>query len=343
MTDTPTPAVRPERRDQPHLRDYLQVLRRRWFAMLVMLTLVVAGAVAYLLQQTPVYEARARLIVEPVAPAAGTAAPAPDAMIVRQEDLETHYQLLQSRALAQNTISELGVWDRFSARTPPADGAGTPLAALKQKARSALDAGAVWLGARAAPSTTESTEPETEERAQARAVTAFLARLKVAPVQDSRLIEVSFRHADPVLAAHAVNTLATAYISETLNTKTSAIRETSSFLAAQLSEQRKFVAAAEAALQNYRERNDALSMDDKQNIVVQKLADLNAAVTRAKTDRIQRESVYRQATVAGDDPRSLDSVPAVVSNTFVQQQRAELATLQRQQAQLSERARRQAS
>ena len=41
-----------------------------------------------------------------------------------------------------------------------------------------------------------------------------------------------------------------------------------------MGEQRKQVAASEQALQRYREQTDAVSLEDKQNIVVQKLSDL---------------------------------------------------------------------
>ena len=39
------------------------------------------------------------------------------------------------------------------------------------------------------------------------------------------------------------------------------------------------------ALQRYREQHDAVTLENPQNIVVQKLADLNGAVTKAKMER----------------------------------------------------------
>jgi capsular exopolysaccharide synthesis family protein len=80
-----------------------------------------------------------------------------------------------------------------------------------------------------------------------------------------------------------------------------------------------------------------VSLEDKQNIVVQKLADLNAAVTRAKTERIQKEAAYNQMRSLQNDRAALDTFPAILSNTFIQQQKGELANLQRQQAQLSDK------
>src|SRR5438270_526988 len=82
---------------------------------------------------------------------------------------------------------------------------------------------------------------------------------------------------------------------------------------------------------------DSVSLEDKQNIVVQKLADLNAAVTRAKTERIQKEAAHNQLRGLQHDRNALDTFPAILSNTFIQQQKGEIAELQRQQAQLSEK------
>jgi len=70
---------------------------------------------------------------------------------------------------------------------------------------------------------------------------------------------------------------------------------------------------------------------------VQKLADLNAALTRAKTERIQKEAMYQQLQASQLDPARLDTFPAILTNAFIQQQKGELAELQRQYAQASEK------
>src|SRR5262249_18109595 len=116
-----------------------------------------------------------------------------------------------------------------------------------------------------------------------------------------------------------------------------ASKEASDWLGARLGEERKAVQSADAKLQQYREQNDAISLTDRENITVQKLADLNAALTRAKTERIAKEAMYQQLQASQSDPTKLDTYPAILTNTFIQQQKAELADLQRQYAQLSEK------
>src|SRR5262249_8621525 len=63
---------------------------------------------------------------------------------------------------------------------------------------------------------------------------------------------------------------------------------------------------------------------------------LNQAVTAAKTKRLEQEALYQQLTSIQSDPANLDSFPAVLSNQFIQQQRAELSTLMREEAQLAQ-------
>ena len=116
-----------------------------------------------------------------------------------------------------------------------------------------------------------------------------------------------------------------------------ASKEANDWLGARLAEQRKEVEAAEARLQQYREQNETISLVDRDNITVQKLGDLNAAVTRAKTDRLTKEAMYRQLQASASDRARLDTAPQILGNPFIQQQKAELATLQQQAEQASGR------
>jgi uncharacterized protein involved in exopolysaccharide biosynthesis len=80
-----------------------------------------------------------------------------------------------------------------------------------------------------------------------------------------------------------------------------------------------------------------MALEDRQNIVVQRLADLNAAVTKARTDRIEKQSVYDQIRAIQNDRSAVDTFPAILNNTFIQQLKGQLNELQRQKAQLAEK------
>ena len=62
----------------------------------------------------------------------------------------------------------------------------------------------------------------------------------------------------------------------------------------ELAIQQQKVQDSERQLAEYRDKQNAMSLDDKNNIVAQRLNHLNDEALRAKTERIQKESLYNQ-------------------------------------------------
>jgi len=314
--------------DEVHLMDYVRVLyKRRWTVMTVFIVVVLSVTV-YTFTATPIYEARVQILIEKENANVVSFKEAFEQNQITDDYYQTQYKILQSRALARRTINTLKLWDHPQFNPKP-NGSWT----LRRIVTTPLTTAIGWLRQE------KPVDPPLvdETKVESRTIDRFLNNLTVSPIRNSRLVDVKFQSPDAALSANIANTLARAYIEQNLEFKFLSSKEASDWLAAQLGEQRKQVEKSEQALQRYREQTDAVAMEDKQNIVVQKLADLNAAVTRAKTERIQKEAAYVQIRALQNDREALDTFPAILSNGFIQQQKAELADLQRQQAQLSER------
>lgn len=335
---TTTPALRRSNaargHGEPHLLDYARVVVKRRHVALAAFVVVSLAAAVYSFTATPTYEGRAQLLIESDDPnvidfkqVTGDGANA--SSISRQDYYQTQYKLLQSRSVAKKTIDTLNLWDNVELRPDARDQSFS----VSRMAKSSTE----WVSGLFSTRTEHEAPGGDETAAQAEAIDEFLDRLAIAPVRNSRLVEVAYRSENPRLAAEVANAVAKSYIDMNLDFRFTATREASQWLEQQLTEQRKGVESAEVRLQQYREQNDALSLEDRQNIVVQKLADLNAAVTRAKTERLQKEAMYRQLVEAEGDPARLDTFPAILANEFIQQQKAELSALQRKQVQLSEK------
>jgi capsular exopolysaccharide synthesis family protein len=304
------------------------VVKRRHVAAAVFVTVFLAAAV-YSFTATPLYEGRVQLLIEADNPNVVNFKEVIDEAQSRQDYYQTQYKLLQSRSLAKKTIEALGLWTNPELNPDAAE--------RRFSIGNAIRSSAAWTHALFSSNATSEVPSPDETAAQGGTIDAFLTRLAVSPIRNSRLVDVRFRSQDPVIAAKVTNGVAKAYIEQNLEFRFTVSRDASEWLSRQLAEQRRQVEAAESALQRYREQNDALSVEDRENIVVQKLADLNAAVTKAKTDRLLRESMYRQLAAIEHDAAALDTFPAILANHFIQQQKAELANLQRQQAQLAEK------
>jgi capsular exopolysaccharide synthesis family protein len=319
---------------EPHLLDYARVVVKRRHVALTAFSIVALASIVYSFTATPIYEGRVQLLIESDDPnivdfKQVTSDGVNANTLSRQDYYQTQYRLLQSRSVATKTIDALTLWEHAELR-PDLRPEGFSVSGAVRSARE-------WMGGLFAADREAEAPGADETAAQAEAIDNFLERLTVAPIRNSRLVEVAFRSEEPRLSANVANAVAKAYIDMNLDFRFRATQEASEWLEAQLAEQRKGVESAEARLQQYREQNDALSLEDRQNIVVQKLADLNAAVTRAKTERLQKEAMYRQLVAVQDDPVAIDTFPAILGNQFIQHQKGELASLQRRQAQLAEK------
>jgi succinoglycan biosynthesis transport protein ExoP len=315
-----------DRADEAGMSDYLRVLvKRRWTAASTFL-IVLGSITIYTFTATPVYEARVRLLIETENPNVVSFQEVIEQNKASSDYYQTQYRILESRALAQRTLEHAKLWSHpeFS-RTP--DAVARAVAGATQ-----FMARVLGRAETPQPAAVDASRTRDEERA----TDVFLSNLTIAPVRNSRLIDVRFESADPNVAVAVANAHARAYIDQNLEFKFLATKEASDWLANRMAEQRKQLEAGELALQQYREDNDAISLEDRQNIIVQRLADVNAAVTRARTTRIEKEALYNQLRSIQNTRRALDTFPAILSNVFVQQLKAELAALQRQDAELAD-------
>src|SRR5262249_22614892 len=127
-----------------------------------------------------------------------------------------------------------------------------------------------------------------------RLVDAYLDNmLEVSPVARTRLVQVGIQSREPELSARVVNAYAQAYIRQGLGIRNRATEEAQGFLREHLVELKNRVEKAEAALNRYRRNSKIISLDDKENIVVDRLADLNKRLTEAEAERITLEPQVR--------------------------------------------------
>ena len=306
--------------DEVHITDYLRVIyKRRWTATAAFVA-IFGALVVYTFTATPIYEARAQLLIENENPNVVSFQEVMEQNKTTADYYQTQYRLLQSRSLAKRTMDAERFWNHPMFAPKPDDGFSLR----------------AWVSGFFGGEEREA--PGAEETAtQSRSIDAFLRGLTVTPVKNSRLVDISYSSRDPELASRAANAHAKAFIEQNLEFRFTQTQEATEFLTRQMAEQRKAVEAGEVALQTYREQNDAVSLEDRQNIVVQRLADLNAAVTKARTERIEKQAVYNQIRAVQQDRSALDTIPGILSNTFIQELKVELASLQRQEAQLSDK------
>jgi succinoglycan biosynthesis transport protein ExoP len=154
--------------------------------------------------------------------------------------------------------------------------------------------------------------------------------LMVTKVPHTRLIEIRYANSDPRLAAEIANAMASSFIEYNFKTKYDATSQASEWLSRQLADLQLKVQTSEEKLVRYQKENGILGVDEKQNIVMSKLTEINEQLTKAQADRIEREAAYQQLRRA-----SSDSVSADAHTSNLQRLREQEADLQAQIAQMA--------
>jgi capsular exopolysaccharide synthesis family protein len=255
---------------EPHLLDYIIILRKhQWLILTFLLTVVTVVTIASF-KMKPVYLAAARVEVDKESQ---NMSPFPDSnsydeFMDMENYLETQTKILQSETLALQTIKSLDL-----ARYPEFGGGPSTTA---------------WAHNGPAPQ-------------RPAILGAFLGRLTVKRVANSRLIEVTFEAEDPQLAAQIVNTHLQNFVEQNFRSKYDATIQASNWLSSELEGLRIKVEKSENARIAYQRANQTWQIDEKQDITTSKMADLSKAVTEAQTDVAQKEAMYRMAVSGNVD------------------------------------------
>jgi capsular exopolysaccharide synthesis family protein len=265
MIESPITRILDERVADGHgdatLAGYWYVVWKfRWTIVLAMVTLTaIAGAVSFL--TTPVYEATARLEIEPETPLLQSQSSSDIYQKTDADDtfLQTQIQVIASENLAWQTIEELKLASHLG--------------------RSPISAGTL----------------REFDKHKVQLIGAFRSRLRVEQVPKTRMLLVTFEDADPQVAAQVATSLVNTYLEYNFRQKDEAIRR-SGWMERQVEALKTNVEKSQEAVVRYEQQNQIVVAGDKQNVLEQMLADQSRDLTTARSERIQRASLYRQVT-----------------------------------------------
>lgn len=117
--------------------------------------------------------------------------------------------------------------------------------------------------------------------------------------KETRLIDITFTHYDPVVAAKIANAIGATYVAMNLEKKINTSATASDFLQKRIAELQMHIRGGEGQLINYSKNNRIISLDASQNTVVQRLAALNTSLSQAEGERIVAEASYRTSLAPG--------------------------------------------
>ncbi|MDQ8195943.1 polysaccharide biosynthesis tyrosine autokinase [Coraliomargarita sp. SDUM461004] len=284
------------------IMDLIMILRQRWLPGFALGLFLAAACAIFFMSKTPMYETTATMVVEVNAENIVNVAEVVESGVKNSGLLEsamnTHLERLKSRAVAQL------VADSLSADEQRRLTFGSTGFMDHEDELSPLPNPASLVGRGA---------------------------LSVSWLPDSQVIRIQVRHPDAEVAKFLADRYVSVYIRLQLDVRNQTTGDAVQFLDEQAVDLRNKLEQEEGALQQYREANDLVTVEQDQKIVTERLSDLSSAITAARVRQLQIGSRLEQITAAGEDLELLMNIPFIGGRAHVAEIYASLEKLQQQE------------
>jgi succinoglycan biosynthesis transport protein ExoP len=320
--------------EQVHLLDRLVAVFRHIRLVSAVFAVVLAIGFTQSYSTVPRYLAKATVLIQDERSTSVTNLSANDRTYWEDPEpyFNTQFQILRGRGLARRVVQRLDLV-HHPVPVGPQSGIIATLGAARSKVSSAIRS---RLSSAPPPSPRE-TPAHDETSEESGAIGALIGGIDVIPIKGTRLVDVTYDSTDPHFATTAVNTLVQEYVEQNLDLRLRTIDTTLDWLEQQLRKQADKVEAAERAMADYRNQQNALSLDNRQNIVGARLNQLNDAVTKAKTTRLEKQSLNDQVKNLDVNSPRLDTFPAVAQSPVIQTLKGQLSSLESEKAKNADR------
>jgi len=337
-----------------HLKDYWRIVRKRLW-LVVGLTLILPTLVAiYMVRKPDIYESQARIQVDLESGNSllgGMSKNSPVILNSESNDpayFNTQLQILTGPGLLRRVAKNLDL-----EHNPDFGGEPSSNNSIWSSVRRLLG-----LNPKTNPKNSKSNDipvnPSTSTTVQDLAEAERLAdyvdelqtTLRVEPVKETRLtvretrlIDISYRHTDPHLAAKIVNSVAETFILQNMEKRSETSSNTSTYLQQRVAELQTTIRKKEEELINYAKNHQILSLDANQNTVVERLEGLNKQLLVAENERKLAEAAYRASLQPGaaealaEGGGTVDMVPPSATRVTAEAE-LKLAELKQKRAEL---------
>src|SRR5215471_17109298 len=333
------PGGYPEPDDKVNARQLWRIVRKRKWLIAVVVAIVTTVVIIESFRTKSIYQAAATIEIEKenrtLVRTGGDVViqtdEAEDSYLISM-NMKTKIRVLQSRPLLEDVVVALNL-DKNPKFLDVTSKKSIPEALLTIASKLHIGQGIQPIPHVAeAPELRLEGEPERSAEETARLapyVAVVSANLTAEPLEDTRMLVVSFTHTDPDLAASVANTVARVFIETTFNNSTEKFTKTSDWLKTTTNELKSKVEIAEETLAKYTREHNLLSPDGKVTLTAGKLTHLHDQLTRVESERLVKESLYQEVKAG-----RVAQLPDAFSDPKIQELQKKLSELEVSAAQL---------
>jgi capsular exopolysaccharide synthesis family protein len=164
------------------------------------------------------------------------------------------------------------------------------------------------------------------------------SKVKASLRRGTRLIDITVEDKDPVMARDLAVSFVKEFLRENFSQRLSVSRVATDFLQEEGQKLKRKLEESELKLQRYKEQNQAVSLEERQNITVERLRELSSKATEAKGERIRLESDIEQVRkVSANNTEELLRIGSVAVIPQVAEARRQLMEADTEVAALQDR------
>ncbi len=164
----------------------------------------------------------------------------------------------------------------------------------------------------------------------------LLQKLKVKPSLESRLMTINYESTDSRFAADLANAFAQAYIDTTLELSVEPARKSAEWFDKQQASLRTKVEEAQRKLSSYQQRKNITATDERLDVETARLSELASQMVLTQAQTYDVESRQRQMEEMLAKGASMETLPEVLANNFIQSLKSDLLRQEAKLAELSE-------
>ncbi|HMO80155.1 MAG TPA: polysaccharide biosynthesis tyrosine autokinase [Pyrinomonadaceae bacterium] len=310
------------------LIDYWRAIRKRLWLVVGVAVLATTLSAIYMARKPDIFMAAAKVQVDLEQTNPDLVTPDRQRPISNPDPtyFNTQLQLLSSDTILRRVIKEHSLDSNKAFQDEAMNGSTSLLRSVFRSIglvsdRSAVDEGSLDQFNSSINSSLLSADEIAEAIRLAPYVTALKRNLNVEPVReprttlkDTRLIDVSFRHTNPDVAAFVVNSLGETFANANQEQRTGTSRKTSDFLQKRIADLQSDIRADELKLVELERNENILKTPGDQTIVLERLAGLNKDLLTAENERKTAEAEYNSVR---NSPERLRSVADAESMRFI--------------------------
>lgn len=337
-----TPAQIPAQQmlDPRHL---LGILLRRKYLIAAICLLVTGAAVLYANQLTPLYSARALLVVENNRE---NVVNIESVVQGARQDFytnETEAAVIASRELAEKAVDRLDLINNPLFNPDLREARPSPVASLRTIIRDwvlgAPESEGKNVPVEGSLSTAELERQIEEDKEFARQlkedlVSSYLGGLDATSSTRARVITVSFVSSDPEMAAKAANTTAELYIEDQIANKGDATLRASRWLTERVSELSGRAIESQRRLEMFRRQSGIIEIGGT-SVLTKQHSELNSQLIAARARRAEGEARYDQVKELLKTETGTETAAAVLGSPLIQRMREQETEVVRKIAELA--------